>query len=149
MGIGAIAGFRARDDRDARAVVETMGAAAPHRGAAIETVEIGRCALSCVNATDDGDAGLAIVGRFGAAFAGRLDNVADLAAELARHGISTGGLDSAGLVAAAFELHGSRLPARLRGVFACVVTDGSTLHAFRDQLGYGLLFYRTDRGGFY
>ncbi len=126
-----------------------MGTAAPHRGAAIETVEIGRCALACVNATDDGDAGLAIVGRFGAAFAGRLDNAADLAAELARHGISTGGLDAAGLVAAAFELYGSRLPARLRGVFACVVTDGSTLHAFRDQLGYGLLFYRSDPGGFY
>ena len=126
-----------------------MGTAVPHRGAAIETVEIGRCALACVNATDDGDAGLAIVGRFGAAFAGRLDNAADLAAELARHGISTGGLDAAGLVAAAFELYGSRLPARLRGVFACVVTDGSTLHAFRDQLGYGLLFYRSDPGGFY
>ena len=56
-------------------------------------------------------------------------------------------LGPAGLVAAAFELYGERLPERLRGVFAGVVTDGQRLHAFRDHLGYGLLFYRVDAQG--
>jgi asparagine synthase (glutamine-hydrolysing) len=34
-------------------------------------------------------------------------------------------------------------------VFAGIVTDGSRAYAFRDHIGYGLLFYRHGRDGFY
>ena len=37
----------------------------------------------------------------------------------------------------------------MRGIFSGVVTDGTRAYAFRDHLGYGLLFYRHDEGGFY
>ena len=125
-----------------------MAAAAPHRGSLVEALVHGRCAIACVNGTEASDAVLASSGRVAAAFVGRLDNAAELAAELGCD-VAHPAPSPAALLAAGFELWGERLPERLRGVFAGIVTDGDRLHAFRDHLGYGLLFYRSDEQGFY
>ena len=81
MGIGAIAGFRARNGKPPLEVVQAMAAAVPHRGSAVETLVHGRCALSCVNGPDRPDAEVARSGGIAAAFVGRLDNAAELAAD--------------------------------------------------------------------
>lgn len=148
MGLGAIAGFRARNGTPPPEIVESMAAAVPHRGSLVEILVHGRCALACVNGAETTDAGVATSGGVATAFVGRLDNAAELAASLGREA-PPAELGPAGLLAAGFEVYGKRLPERLRGVFAAVVTDGDHVHAFRDQLGYGLLFYRTDEQGFY
>src|SRR5439155_15190737 len=50
------------------------------------------------------------------------------------------------LVLRAVRALGNAAPARLRGVFAAVVWDGTTLRCFRDQLGLRPLFYREQDG---
>ena len=149
MGIGAIAVFRARNGKPPAEVVQDMAAAVPHRGSRVETLVHGRCGLACVNGDDTADAGLAISGDIAVAFAGRLDNASELEADLERRRLPLTDRSPAGLLAAGFSVYGERLPERLRGVFAGAVTDGHDLHAFRDHLGYGLLYYRSDQHGFY
>jgi asparagine synthase (glutamine-hydrolysing) len=53
------------------------------------------------------------------------------------------------VVMAAYRAFGEEAPARLRGFFSAVVTDGSRLVCFRDHLGFGTLFYRQDSQGSY
>ena len=132
-------------------VVEAMGAAVPHRGERIETVTNGRCALACTNGAGPKDAHVAIAGEIAAVFAGRLDNATEVERDLVRQRVLQPGEPSspATLIAAGFHAYGEDLPARLRGVFAGIVTDGTQAYAFRDHFGYELLFYRHDASGFY
>jgi len=82
MGLGAIAVFRARSGKPPSEVVQAMAAVVPHRGSRVELLVLGRCALACVNEDDPADAGLATAAGVAAAFAGRLDNAREFAAEL-------------------------------------------------------------------
>jgi asparagine synthase (glutamine-hydrolysing) len=84
-----------------------------------------------------------------AAFAGTLDNAAEVERDLVRRRLVAPESTLATLIAAGFRAYGEDLPSRLRGVFAGIVTDGSRAYAFRDHLGYGLLFYRQDGSGFF
>ena len=126
-----------------------MSTAAPHRGRRLETLVHGRCALACSNPDDTSDAGLASGDGVAAAFVGTLDNARPLAKDLERRGLVSSAASPAALLAAGFHAYGEALPARLRGVFAGVVTTGDRVYCFRDQLGYGPLFYRSDESGFY
>lgn len=126
-----------------------MCASVPHRGRPAETIVHGRCALACVRSGDFGSASVATVRGVAAAFAGTFDNASEVARDLAvRHALPHDETPAA-LVAAAFAAYGPHFPARLRGTFAGVVTDGERAYGFRDHLGYAPLFYRRDDHGFY
>src|SRR5215203_405729 len=47
-------------------------------------------------------------------------------------------------LARAFHEHGEQTPGLMRGAYAAVVSDGSQLWAWRDQVGQIPLFYRWD-----
>lgn len=126
-----------------------MSAAVPHRGGRIETLVHGRCALACTNGAGHEDAELGLARGIAAAFAGALDNRAEVERDLVRRRLVVPPSSPGALIAAGFRAYGEDLPARLRGVFAGIVTDGTRAYAFRDHLGYELLFYRQDGGGFY
>lgn len=131
-------------------VVEMMSAAAPHRGPHVETLVHGRCALSIRNTGDLRDASLGRVGDLAVAFVGSLDNASELSAGLERDGARLADEPTLPeLLAACYRAHREAMPARLRGVFAGVLTDGESLYAFRDHLGNRPLFYRVDHRGFY
>jgi asparagine synthase (glutamine-hydrolysing) len=125
-----------------------MGAAAPHRGRLVESFAHGRCALGCVN-DEIGDAGLAVANGFAAVFTGTLDNLSDVVFELERDHEPPRVPTAAWAVAAGFGAWGEQLPGRLRGLFAAILTDGNRLFCFRDHVGFGSLFYRSDVRGFY
>ena len=126
-----------------------MGAAAPHHGGRVRTVRLGSCALATTDHDEPTDASLACLDGIAAAFSGSLDNASDLAVDLARRGRPPAERTPAALVAAGYREYGEALPGRLRGVFSGAVTDGERLYCFRDHLGYGPLFYRSDGGDFY
>ena len=147
--MGAIAAYVSGAAEPALREVEAMSAAVPHRGAHVQTLVHGRCALGCTTNGTVRDATLAAGRDAAAAFVGKLDNAADLQRDLVGRGLVTAGSSHAALVAAAFVAYGKDFPNRLRGVFAGVVTDGTRAYAFRDQLGYGTLFYRADGRDFY
>jgi asparagine synthase (glutamine-hydrolysing) len=128
-------------------VAERMIAAAPHRGSRRQALVHGRCALACAVDDDFDDAGVAVVGQFAAAFAGTVDNCAELAAELERADVTVPARTPEAVIAAAFGAWGERLPERMRGSFAVAVTDGDRLYCFRDAVGLSPLFYRNDAGG--
>ena len=116
-------------------IVSRMLAAAPHRGSAELAVTRGACAVGITGAGPEAslhsENGLAV------AFVGRLDNASELAAEA---DLAAADASPAAVVAAVFERLGDRAPARLRGAYACVVTDGTTLWGFRDHVGFETLF---------
>jgi asparagine synthase (glutamine-hydrolysing) len=131
------------------AAVERMLAASPHRGTDIELATHGVWALGVANPSEPEawrEASLATTSRLAVSWVGALDNATDFAAELARHGGPPCGDTPADLVLAGWEAFGEGLPARLRGVFAAVVTDGQRAWCFRDHLGLRPLFYRAQSG---
>ena len=151
--MGAIAVFLPERGPAQPGVVDGMSAAAPHRGSNRATISHGRCSLSSL--TDDlSDAVVGTADGLAIAFTGSLDNARALAHEL---GIDELGRSAPGclpeglpaLLAAGFHRFGEDLPAHLRGVFAGAVSDGETVYAFRDHVGYRPLFYRGDGQGFF
>ncbi|MDP8908474.1 MAG: asparagine synthase-related protein [Chloroflexota bacterium] len=147
--MGAIAAYLAAAAEPSTRPVEVMTSVVPHRGERVETLLHGRCAIACVNGTGHDDAELGVASRIAAAFAGTLDNAADLRRDLVRRRLAAPESSRAELIAAGFVAYGKDLPSRLRGVFSGIVTDGRRAYAFRDHLGYGLLFYRDEESGFY
>ena len=147
--MGAIAAHLTRSAEPPKRPIELMSAAVPHRGDRVQTLLKGRCWLACTNGVGHADAELGEAGEIAGAFAGTLDNAAELERDLVRRRLVEPGSRPAILVAAGFGVYGESLPGRLRGIFAGVVTDGARAYAFRDHLGYGLLFHRHDGGGFY
>jgi asparagine synthase (glutamine-hydrolysing) len=147
--VGALAAHIAPRGEPRPEIVRAMNAAAPHRGSDVETIVHGRCSLSSLEADGVADTGLAVAGGTAAVFTGVLDNREELAADLKRADVPLQAVTPAAIVAAGFPVWGERLAERMRGVFAAAVTDGDRLTCFRDPLGLGSLFHRTDEGGFY
>jgi len=121
-------------------------AAAPHRGAHVHLCQHGRFALGASN-DDLADATVGTIGELTVAFVGSLDNAAELAARLADPAPASALPGVVEIIAAAYRAWGPMFPNRLRGVFAGAITDGRTLHAFRDHVGYRSIFYRVDDSG--
>lgn len=134
--VGAVVSRGSAADSDA---LGQLLEAAPHRGAVSQVTTLGRCALGVVDREGRDEGTLASDGRLAVAYAGTLDNSDDLARELALRGVP---LTPAELVLEAWATLGEALPDRLRGTFACIVTDGSRAWAFRDPVGFETLFYR-------
>jgi asparagine synthase (glutamine-hydrolysing) len=130
--------------------LQAMVAAAPHRGDVVETLIHGRCGLAVSSAADASDAAIGRSGDLAVALVGSLDNAASLAEQLS--GLGHPGADAAdpldvpALLAAGFRAWGQDLPARMRGVFAGAVTDGTQVYCFRDHVGYRPFFYRQVGG---
>jgi asparagine synthase (glutamine-hydrolysing) len=117
--------------------------AAPHRGSALTVAVTGNAAVGVSAGSEAGAASLDASDGVVTAVAGVVDNAAELGAEL---GLPAGATPAA-IVAGAIRAWGQGAPGRLRGCFSVVHTDGRELHAFRDHLGFGPLFYRTDGRG--
>jgi asparagine synthase (glutamine-hydrolysing) len=91
-----------------------------------------------------GDTSVARTEGLAAAVTGSFDDAELLAAELVRAGTAAPGASPAELLIGAHLAWGPECQERLRGTFAYVVTDGRTLWASRDHLGFRTLFYRED-----
>jgi asparagine synthase (glutamine-hydrolysing) len=118
-----------------------MAAAAPHRGSAVRHLVHGQCAVG-ITSTGPRGSGIGSSDGVVAAYAGTIDNIHEVAADLAPGDSAQGQRTTADLLASAFKAYGEDMPRRLRGVYAAVATDGRRLSCFRDQLGLGTLFYR-------
>jgi asparagine synthase (glutamine-hydrolysing) len=127
---------------------DRMLAVAPHRGRQHVVQTVGQVALGISNDPDFRDAWLATVDGRGAVFQGRLDNGDELTRALEGEGTPPTAGDPAQVVLAAFEAWGDEAPSRLRGSFSGAVTDGRSVRCFRDQLGFGTLFFRDDGRSF-
>lgn len=126
-----------------------MLAAAPHRGAPSVPVTIGDAELGITSMDERDQASLASDRDLAAAFVGILDNADDLAADLRLSSSVSPPPSPARIYLEATRRWGDAAPARMRGPFAAVVTDGATVWASRDPLGFRCLFYRRDpRGSF-
>jgi len=101
-----------------------------------------------VTSTPVGDTSVASGDDLLAAVAGRFDDADLLAAELARAGMRLDAPSPAALLLGAHRAWGPGCIERLRGTFACVVTDGRVLWSSRDHLGFQTLFYRDDPRAF-
>jgi asparagine synthase (glutamine-hydrolysing) len=122
-----------------------MLAAAPHRGNGVAVASVGACTVGVSDLDGRGEATLTSNGRFAVGLAGALDN----ADELARRFPPAGGGTPADVLLAAWEALGAAAANLLRGTYACTVTDGSRLWAFRDHIGLETLFYRADADAVY
>jgi asparagine synthase (glutamine-hydrolysing) len=146
--VSALAGALTPAGADS-AAVERMLVASPHRGTDIQLLTLGVWSLGVANPTEPDawpEASLATSSRFAVAWVGALDNAADLSAELSRRGRAPDASTPAELLLTAWEAFGEALPARLRGVFAAIVTDGQRGWCFRDHIGLRPLFYRAKGG---
>jgi asparagine synthase (glutamine-hydrolysing) len=125
-----------------------MMAAAPHRGSRFDAVTHGATVLGITCSDTRTETSLATQDGIATAFCGVLDNTQELAGHVgltAERDV----LDPARLLALLYKRYGEDAPKRLRGVFAAVVSDGNRLCCFRDQVGFGTLFYRHDGSGCY
>jgi asparagine synthase (glutamine-hydrolysing) len=145
--MGAIAAILSKSGAADAELVRAMLAAPRHFGGSKSVAVCGNCALGAVNATEIADAELSTDGKWMAAFTGKIDNQAEVAERLARLGHSAASNRPADIVVAAFRAFGVEAPSHLRGVFAAVITNGSELWCFRDQLGWRPLHFhdRTQR----
>ena len=109
----------------------------------------GQCVLGVSDDEDLPDTTLEVADGLAVVFAGCLDNLASLIADLDLQPMPSAGSDLAAVLAALFRTDRERMPRRLRGVFAGAVTDGRTMVCFRDHVGYRPLFHRTDDSGFF
>jgi asparagine synthase (glutamine-hydrolysing) len=141
--LGSISACFQRSEPPDAQIVESMLAAAPHRGRCSKSLIHGRCVLA-VGFDDDPAGRLDVADGIAVGLAGTIDNLHELEAELASRGEAEPPTTPAGVLAATFQLYGEGTPARLRGVFAVVVSDGERLYCFRDHLGFAGLFYRVE-----
>lgn len=121
--------------------------AAPHRGTDIRLHTEGRCSLGVVSTEDLDDASIAAENGVALAMCGRIDNLADVAARSGRSGpLPT---SPAAIILAAFRELGDDAAKVLRGAFSGVLTDGSSIRAFRDHVGFGVLHYGVQGANVY
>ncbi|NED99649.1 asparagine synthase-related protein [Phytoactinopolyspora halotolerans] len=144
MAVGAIAGAISRQVKLDPGVVVRMLDEVPHRGTVVQTLERGNAALGVVGDGIHSVSSLGVHGRMSCALLGPLDNVAELGRELGLHGEPLGQQDAARVVAAAFVRWGAAAAGKLRGAFACIVTDGERAWSFRDHIGGRPFFFRDD-----
>lgn len=147
--VAAILSSRAAAGRaDPSTLVRKMLEAAPHRGVRLAVRVHGCCALGMSSMDDEGNLAPVVDGDLAVAYTGIFDNLKELAEELERRGLHAG--DGTGkLLIGGFRVFGEEVVAKLRGVFAVLLTDGRRLVAFRDQVGFRSLFYRRDGNGVY
>lgn len=144
--MGAFAAFAARDVRD-EGVVRRMLDAVPHRGSSVETASVGSVSLGIRHDPELSDGFLFITESWAAAVTGRLDNGAELRADLRAEPGPTSD-DPAEVLAAAIRAWGPEDAARrLRGALAFAVTDGQSLWVGGDHLGFRPIRYRVDGRG--
>lgn len=125
--------------------VRNMVASARHLSSGDSTVKVvGSCVLAVANACDALDSVVSSEGPWMAAFTGKLDNVPETVELLEKRGFRPASANPADLVVAAFQAFGVSAPSRLRGPFAAILTNGSELWCFRDQLGWRPLHYRDE-----
>jgi asparagine synthase (glutamine-hydrolysing) len=129
------------------AVVGGMIRAAPHRGGRIKMIQHGSAALAIATSEGRQDACLGVDGDVAVALAGRVDNISDVARQAEQAGQAPRSMDPADILISAYRAFGIDLPARLRGVFGAVVSDGARIIAFRDHLGFGPVFFGRDARG--
>lgn len=122
-------------------VVERMLQAVPHRGGVLKVGALGLCRIGVTDTGTNTETSLAIRNGLAVALCGRIDNLHDLMSD-ASHADAQA--SPAAAVLEAFRRSGDGIVARLRGAFAGVVTDGSSIRAFRDHVGFGLLHYREE-----
>lgn len=108
-------------------------AAAPWRGEDVRVITCGKFHVGAALGPPP-LADLAAVDGWAAAVVGCVDDLSP-------------GVGPARAVLDAFRHSGPVAPARLRGAFAAVVTDGETLWAFRDHVGFEPLFFGTRADG--
>jgi asparagine synthase (glutamine-hydrolysing) len=146
--VGSLAVLFSRSSRPDPECVKAMLRAAPHRGRELEVQVTGQTVLGVANDPDFRESWLASSNGAAAAFAGSLDNRAELNAELAEGGFRVEGDDPAATALVAFRAWGDKAPARLRGAFTGAFSDGLTVRTFRDHLGFRTLFYRDGPDAF-
>ena len=129
--------------------VRRMLLAAPHRGTTFDVRQHGNCVLGIGHHADRPDSELILSDGIAVAFSGRLDNFADLVREFDLVEGAPATVTMGAAVLAGFRALGERLPNHLRGAYAAVISDGSSLFAFRDHVGLVTLFHRQDPGGIY
>ena len=142
-----LAAILARSPAPVADTVERMLEAAPHRGDRRVIASIGACTLGVSDLDGRNEATLASDDKLAVAFAGALDNADELAARFgpARERRP----QPADIVLAAFASIGTKAATLLRGTYACVVTDGARLWAFRDHAGLETVFYRSEADAVY
>lgn len=145
--MGSLVSFLSRSGAPDQSAPGRMLSASPHRGACTSAITHGGCALGVSWRAESKDAWLAIDGGFAAALMGSIDNIDEIAAAGAPALAEPGSRDPGRLLLAAFRAFGQETPRRLRGAYAAVVTDGTSLWSFRDHLGFAPLFYRDDERG--
>ena len=123
-------------------------AAVPYPTPDVAFRRIGNALIGIATRPDFVDESISTEGSLVAALSGRLDNAAELYGELSAAGTPPVSSADADVVVAAFRAHGRGVVNRFRGAFAGIVTDGSTLWAFRDHVGFRSMFYRSDESGF-
>jgi asparagine synthetase B (glutamine-hydrolysing) len=150
--LGAIAAFLGEGD-DRLASVRAMLDAAPHRGSQTAFASVGGCALGAIWDAGIHDVAIGVSDGLAVVVAGSIDNEVDLAEQYPAvrppTRVEEPDAELVALIAAMYRAHGLDFPAQLRGMFAGVITDGSTAYCFRDQLGHKPLFYRHDGRSFW
>ena len=147
--MGSIAAVLTRRKAPDLEVVRRMLAAAPHRGHLIRLATLGQAALGAASGDGIGTADVAADPQLAAAFCGSFDNLEEVAAQVEKGGGRIEERSAAEVLKAAFRLYREDACPMIRGVFAGVVTDGTQIWAFRDQVGFAPLFYRLDPRGVY
>jgi asparagine synthetase B (glutamine-hydrolysing) len=122
-----------------------MLGASPHRGLRRSSLVHGACSVG-VSYSGAGGASVASHGIIAAAVVGVIDNLDEVARLIPEH-LQPTTRTPAAIIAAAAPVAGKALATTLRGAFSVVITDGRTLQCFRDQIGFGTLFYRQDPRG--
>jgi len=145
--MGALAAVLRGSPADASTIVRRMLEVAAHRGTDLRIHAEGRCTVGIASASDGRDASVAAADGTAVAFAGRIDNFAELAAQ-SRHRDSPA-MTAADLVLALFRELGDAAPNVLRGAFCGIVTDGTSMRAFRDHVGLAPLHHTTDGADVY
>lgn len=123
-------------------------AAVPYATPTIAFRRLGDVLLGIATRPDFVDESLSAEGDAVAALCGRIDNAPELFRELSAAGAPPTSTADADVIVAAFRAHGPAVVNRFRGAFAGLVTDGRTLWAFRDHVGFRVLFWRDDADAF-
>lgn len=118
--------------------------AVPHEVPNMEFRCVGQALIGIATRPDFVQEWLSAPGDLVAAITGRLDNANELASELRLAGRVPTSEASADVVVAAFRHWGPMCVNRFRGAVSGVVTDGETMHAFRDHVGFRPMFFRRD-----
>ena len=119
-------------------------AAVPYAVPSIEVRRLGTCLMALASQADLRDGSISADGPLIAVLDGRLDNATELRSEFLPPGSGPHVPSEADIVVAAFQRFGPMVVNRFRGAFAGAVSDGRSLWAFRDHIGFRALFYRDD-----